>query len=150
MLADLGYHLPGGLLRQADAVAQLIGLDLRLPFLDRRVLDFALGLAPRLLTPRSRRSRPFLARLLRQGGVPENIWRHAPRPLPVSAARLLRTELRGLGTRLLDREADRLAPLLDPQAIRRLWRAHATRKADHAPLLWNALSLATWLEQRDQ
>ena len=51
MLADQRYYLPSDMLMKVDAMSMAHGLEVRVPFLDRRIMDFAGRLNIELLTP---------------------------------------------------------------------------------------------------
>jgi asparagine synthase (glutamine-hydrolysing) len=87
--------------------------------------------------------------LLRSSGMPADISDAAKKGFNVPVARLLRRELRGLGDRLLDRDADAFAPMLRPDAIRNLWREHLEKRANHGYLLWTLLVWGTWRLRHD-
>ena len=51
LLADQTYYLPGDLLVKSDAMSMAHGVEVRVPFLDRRIMEFAGRLDSSLLTP---------------------------------------------------------------------------------------------------
>jgi len=58
----------------------------------------------------------------------------------------MRSGLRTICERVLDREADAFAPFLKPDAIRLLWKEHLDRRADNAFALWPILTMGIWLQ----
>ncbi len=147
MLADQRYYLPSDMLMKVDAMSMAHGLEVRVPFLDRRIMEFAGRLDIELLTPARGPDKKLLRLALERLGAPSAIWRGAKRGFNVPVARLLRTGLSNLCQELLDREADRLAPYLDPVGVRRLWHEHRGRRANHGYALWCLLTFATWKQQ---
>ena len=41
LLADQNHYLPGDLLAKSDLMSMAVGLEIRVPFLDRRMVEFA-------------------------------------------------------------------------------------------------------------
>jgi len=144
LLADQSHYLPGDMLLKADAMSMAHGIEIRVPLLDLRVVEFAARLNTDLLCPWRGPDKKFLRRILAERPVGREIASGGKRGFQVPVARLLRQGLRDLGDRLLDRDADILAPLLSADGIRRLWRAHQDRRANHGYVLWTLLTVATW------
>jgi asparagine synthase (glutamine-hydrolysing) len=144
LLADQTYYLAGDLLRKADAMSMAHGLELRVPFLDRRMMEFAGLLHHDLLTPLLGPDKRMLRRALARAGIPAMITERRKRGFNMPVARMLRTGLHALASQFLDREADCLAPYLAPDGVRLIWREHAERRADHGYILWTLLTLAVW------
>jgi len=149
LLADQTHYLPADLLAKTDRMSMAHGLELRVPLLDRRVVELAGRLDARLIAPwlgvpGLGAPKRFLRALARRRGLPPAVWRGKKRGFNVPVARLLRGGLRALAERMLEREADRLHPFLDPDGVRLLWRAHAAGAANHGYALWALLSFAVW------
>jgi asparagine synthase (glutamine-hydrolysing) len=150
LVADQRFHLPAGLLMKADAMSMAHSLELRVPFLDRRIMDFAGRCHADLLTPMRGPTKRLLRTALRHYGAPDDIVRDRKRGFNTPLARLLRTALSNLAQRHFSTEADRLAPYLQPGAVRRLWQEHKEGRANHAYTLWPILTFGIWLEQAAQ
>lgn len=149
LLADQRYYLPADMLMKVDRMSMAHGLEVRVPFLDRRMMELAGSLDGSLLTGLTGRSKRVLRELLRSSGMPADITGAAKKGFNVPVARLLRRELQGLGDQLLDRDADAFAPALRPDAIRSLWREHLEKQANHGYLLWALLVWGTWRTRHD-
>jgi asparagine synthase (glutamine-hydrolysing) len=147
LLADQRYYLPADLLLKVDAMSMAHGLEVRVPFLERRMMDLAGSLAAPLLSGWRGPPKHVLRRALQQRGAAMPVVQGAKRGFQVPVARLLRGPLNGLATRVLERDTERLAPLLAPDAVRKLWRAHARAEANHGYIIWTLLTLGVWLEQ---
>jgi asparagine synthase (glutamine-hydrolysing) len=144
MIADQRFHLQS-VLAKVDAMSMAHSLEVRVPLLDRRVMDLAGTIDVRLLNPAPNGPPKLVLRKLAERlGVPKSVVAARKRGFNVPIARLLRDKLQPLGNELLDRNADVLAPYLKPDSVRGLWRAHRDREADNAFALWPVLTLATW------
>jgi asparagine synthase (glutamine-hydrolysing) len=144
LIADQTFYLPADLLMKVDSMSMAHGLEVRVPFLDRRVMDLASRIDARLLSPIAGPGKKVLREALRAAGGPAAVIDGAKKGFNLPVARLLRHDLAALGDQLLDRDVDRLQPWLNPVAVRRMWRAHRTRQANHAYALWALLTFAAW------
>lgn len=144
--ADQAYYLPGDMLVKADIMSMAHGLEIRVPFLEPAIIDFAASLSESQLYPAGGPPKRLLRAALSRLGGPEEVVRGGKKGFNVPVAQLLRGGLRGLGDRLLLREAGRLSAWFDPKALGCLWTAHQAREADHGFALWALLTFAAWLE----
>ncbi len=143
MLADQQFHLQS-VLTKVDAMSMAHGLEVRVPLLDRRVMDLAGRLSVKLLNRWNGHPKEILRAFSRRLGAPDRVANARKKGFNVPIARMLRRELAPLGDQLFAREADVLAPYLRPDAIRTLWEAHRDGRANHAFALWPLLVLAVW------
>jgi asparagine synthase (glutamine-hydrolysing) len=150
LVADQRYHLPAGVLMKADAMSMAHSLELRVPLLDRRVMEFAGRCRADLLSPAHGPTKRLLRSVLRRYKAPDEIVRGRKRGFNTPIAQLLRTSLRALAQRHFAVECDRLAPFFDPGVVRRCWLEHIGKRANHAYTLWPILTFAIWLEQIGQ
>ncbi len=142
LLADQRWHLPGGLLLKSDAMSMAQSLELRVPLLDRRIMDFAGRChADLLLSPRGEK-KALLRKLARRMEAPGEVTEGAKRGFNAPLAELLRCELRPSADRVFEREADVLDPFIVPDSARRLWREHAAGSRDHSYAIWPILHFA--------
>jgi asparagine synthase (glutamine-hydrolysing) len=141
---DLEVPLAEGLLTKADRASMSFALELRAPFLDEAVLDFAARL------PVSERihgltTKVFLKRYALRY-LPREIVHRRKRGLSVPLGRWLRGPLR-------DWAADALSPAhlepvgVNPSAAREVFQEHLDRRADHARALWTLIVLSHWYQQ---
>jgi asparagine synthase (glutamine-hydrolysing) len=144
LLADENHYLPGDMLMKVDSMSMAHGLEIRVPFLDRRIIQFAGRLSPGLLAPLRGPEKRVLRRALIRTGADPQIAKRRKRGFNMPVAVALRAGLRPLGDRLLDRDADCLAPWLNPDGVRRMWQHHQQHNADHGYVLWTLLTLAEW------
>ena len=144
LLADQCYYLPGDMLMKTDSMSMAHGVEVRVPFLDRRMMEFANGLDAALISPLRGPDKRLLRSYLEKRGLPVSLTRGGKKGFNIPVASYLRNGLRSLGERLLDREADCLAPFVLPDALRRLWRAHVDGNSRSSYTLWAFLTLATW------
>lgn len=148
LVADQHVYLPGDMLAKVDRMSMAHGLEIRVPFLDRRIMQLAGQIDGRLLAPLRGPTKRVLRYALRKLNAPADIVDGRKKGFNVPIARLLRTELRGIGDVLLERNVDLFEPFLDPGALRALWREHLERRRNHAYCLWAIMIFGAWLLQR--
>jgi asparagine synthase (glutamine-hydrolysing) len=147
LVADQRFHLPGGLLLKSDAMSMAHGLELRVPLLDRRIMEFAGRIDTCLLLSRKGDSKRILRAAAERLGAPETVVSASKRGFNTPLARLLRADLRPLAEDCFDKAADRLTPWLEPNTVRRLWREHRDATVNHDYTLWPILNLSLWLDE---
>jgi asparagine synthase (glutamine-hydrolysing) len=133
-------------LAKVDAMSMAHSLEVRVPILDRRVMDLAGRMDISLLNPSPKGPPKYVLRKLaeRLGMPPSAAWSRK-RGFNVPIAQLMRRGgLQGICDRVLNREADVFAPYLRPDPIRALWKDHLAGSCDNAFALWPILTLGIW------
>jgi asparagine synthase (glutamine-hydrolysing) len=139
---DLKGHLAEGALQALDRGSLASSLQVRVPLLDRRVVEVAAVLPPRMML-RGLRTKHIFRRTLR-GRVPAAVLARPPKALDLPLARWFRGELgerlrAACDTPLLGRDA-----LLRRDAVERLLEEHRHGRVDHARALYTLLALLAW------
>jgi len=120
-------------------------LELRTPFLDHRLVQFAAGL------PASLKVRRFELKYLLKRAVekwlPRKIVYRPKRGFSVPIARWMRKELRPLLDETMREEKLKRDGLLDATFVRRLLEEHWTERADHRKTLWTLLCFQLWYDR---
>jgi len=139
---DLERPLAEGLLTKADRASMLSALELRAPFLDPEVMDFAAALPPKERV-QGIETKVFLKRYAERY-LPKDIVYRKKRGLSVPIGAWLRGPLRAWAeTTLAHPGFGRLG--VDTRALREVFDEHQRRTADHARALWALLVLGEWL-----
>lgn len=139
---DLENSLAEGLLTKADRSGMTQGLELRAPFLDQAVMEFAGTL------PEAERTRGFSTKLFLKhyAGryLPKEIVYRRKRGLSVPLSSWLRGPLGEWAEQLLsDRRLESVG--INRKAAGDLLAAHRSRQADHARAIWTLMVLSAWL-----
>jgi asparagine synthase (glutamine-hydrolysing) len=135
---DLRSMLIDDLLLKADKLSMAHSLELRIPFLDHRVVEAGLGLADRQKV-RGVQTKVAIRRLV-STRLSDAIARRPKQGLDPPIARWLRSELRDLAGDSLP-EAD---GLVDLPAAKRLFDRHQSGKEDLGLQLYAVLMLSLW------
>ncbi|MFO1419101.1 MAG: asparagine synthase (glutamine-hydrolyzing) [Methylotetracoccus sp.] len=143
---DLENSLADGLLTKADRSGMSTGVEIRAPFLDPGVLDFAATLAA------DQRVRGFVTKaFLKRYALrylPRDIVERRKRGLSVPLAKWLRGPLEDWARERVGSE--RLASAgISRAAALNLFDAHRQRSADHTRAIWSLAVLDIWLESLD-
>lgn len=146
LIADQRFHLQSVLMK-VDAMSMAHSLEVRVPILDRRIMDLAGTIDGALLNPWPKGAPKYVLRKLAERlGMPKDAAWSRKRGFNVPIAQLMRRGgLQAICDRVFKKEPDVFAPYLEPDAIRRLWSDHLERRADNAFALWPILTLGIWL-----
>ena len=144
MVADQRFHLQS-ILAKVDTMSMAHSLEVRVPLLDRRVMELAGECHASLLCPPGGPQKRLLREAAARWGAPAAVVAEGKRGFNTPIAALLRETFRASADRVLDAEAGRLEPWLRADGVRELWRAHRDRRANHGYALWPILVLGTWL-----
>jgi asparagine synthase (glutamine-hydrolysing) len=146
---DYQWYLPGDILSKVDTASMYHSLEVRVPYLDHRVVELAARIPSAWKLRAGEGGRPVSKYVLRRAAVaylpPETI--QAPKKgfsLP------LQRWFAGSDPGALERDLlsppSRLAELFEPAAVRGLIRAHHAG-GRHGSRLWALLGLAEWFRQ---
>ncbi|HJU08695.1 MAG TPA: asparagine synthase (glutamine-hydrolyzing) [Rhodanobacteraceae bacterium] len=140
---DFTHSLPEGLLAKADRGGMLHGVEVRAPFLDRKVIEFAATL-PASERVRGLTTKPFLKRYA-AGYLPRWVVTRRKRGLSVPLSTWLRGPLHQWArSRLCALELANTG--IDTNAALALLLEHQQRRQDHARAIWTLIVLSEWLE----
>jgi asparagine synthase (glutamine-hydrolysing) len=141
---DTQLYLAEDILTKVDRASMAVSLEVRAPYLDPRVAEFAASLPPsyKLHGYTSK----YILKKAAKGLVPPFVWRRGKKGFGVPFAKWLKSELRPLARDLLSRERLRQTGLFDPDYVAKLQDEHERGIANHRKLLWTLLSFELWRE----
>lgn len=142
---DQALALPEGIHAKLDRASMAVGLELRVPLLDPRLMQLAWRL-PAAWHARDGVGKRLL-RALAAEVAPVGIAARRKQGFDVPLTAWLRGPLRDWAETLLAPAALAREPLLDAAHARRLWRDHLAARADHAHALWALLMYRAWSER---
>lgn len=133
------------LLRDADVFGMRHGLEIRVPLLDRRVVDVALASSRRTLGPFDNANKPWLTRAL-GSRLPRHVLHQKKRGFSLPQTKWMRGVLRDEFESHLHQLAG--SGLLDRDAVWRPWNDLVTARDDSAwSRAWLMATLGAWLQQ---
>jgi asparagine synthase (glutamine-hydrolysing) len=134
------------LLRYEDRSSMAFSLEARTPFLDYRLVEFALA-----LPFDARISGPWTKAVLRramQGTLPDAItWRRDKLGYPTPLAEWLRGEFRADAEAVIFSPEFRRRGIFDDEGVRRLWAQHVRGEQDNSWNVWRWLSVEFWFRE---
>ena len=142
---DQRYYLPDDILYKVDRISMAHSLEVRPPFLDQRIVDFAAGL-PERLKLRGSTSKYVLRRLMKDK-LPHAVLQRPKIGFDVPIHEWLRGVLRPLLLDTLSQEAVLASGLFHWPAVKLLVNAHLERKANHGYHLWGLMVLLIWMKR---
>jgi len=141
---DTQLYLAEDILTKVDRASMAVSLEVRAPFLDPRVAEYAASL-PRNYKLRGRKSKYILKRAVADL-VPSFVTRRPKKGFGIPVAEWLKKKLRPLARDLLSPERIRRAGVFDPQYVTRLLDEHEAGVANHRKPLWTLLMFELWHE----
>jgi asparagine synthase (glutamine-hydrolysing) len=142
LYADLKLYLPGNLLTLTDRMSMAHSLEVRVPFLDHRLVEFAATIPPEHKLFRG--TRKHVLREAVRDLVPESFLRRRKMGFSLPLAVWFRGELRAWVEDTLCREAVERSGVLSWQGVRAVLDAHFDRSANFDDLIWALLSFVQW------
>ncbi|TMB07360.1 MAG: asparagine synthetase B, partial [Deltaproteobacteria bacterium] len=139
---DLIFYLSEDNLVQADRSSMSTALEIRAPFLDRRLAEYALGL-PIDVRAGLWRTKPLLRRAAR-AVLPARVTRRRKHGFGVPTGTWLRGELRGMVTDMLAPDRLRRQGIFDARQVSALLDRHLRGTANHRKELWTLFMFQLW------
>jgi len=143
-LLEIRSSLPDELLMYADKLSMAHSLEVRVPYLDRTIVEYVQRLGSQFKIRNG--SRKWLHRRVCESYLPSRILKGKKRGFAVNVVdewfrSSLKGELRGM---LLD-EGSLMFGLLKPEPVRQLLKAHRSGRQDNHKLLFSLVMFEQWL-----
>ncbi len=145
LFVDQHYYLPDDILYKCDRMSMAHSLEVRPPFLDHRIVEFA-GRLPSHLKLHGRQTK-YVIRKLVSGKLPPAILAHRKEGLDIPAHEWLRGPLRPLVEDALSPDSVGKAGLFPPAAINGIVQRHFSRKENLGYHIWGLLTLHLWMRR---
>jgi asparagine synthase (glutamine-hydrolysing) len=143
--ADVLTYLPGDILAKVDRASMAHSLEVRVPFLDHPLVEWAASLPPALrLNPRGGK---YVLRAALEGELPDAVLHRRKMGFAVPLAAWLRGPLLEPARRALAEPAFAESGLFDMEAVSRLIDRHRGGRSDHSRAIWALFMLARFLER---
>jgi len=139
---DLQHQLPADMLQKVDLASMMHSLEVRVPFLDYRLVELALGLPSNWKIERGIRKRVLLDAY--RGRVPDAILDRSKQGFEVPIGEFFRGPLREMFHDVVNKPTIDSFGVLSFEAVESIYADQLARRADCAELLWALLSLCWW------
>ncbi len=142
---DFRMYLEDNLLVKVDRASMACSLEVRTPFLDHRLVEFAAGL-PTSLKVRGFKGKYILKKAV-EPWLPRKIIYRQKRGFAVPIASWIRNELRPLVEDALAEDKVKQQGLFNPAFVRQILGEHLAGRADHRKSLWTLLCFQLWYDR---
>jgi asparagine synthase (glutamine-hydrolysing) len=142
---DAKTVLPESLLLLSDKMGMATSLEVRVPFLDNRVVDFVARVPSRYRLRRFQLKRLLKAAL--KGVVPDFVLNRSKRGFGTPMGTWLREDLKPMVAHMLDPERLRRGGLFNPDAVRTMLAVHDARKEDFTEGIMALVVFELWRER---
>jgi asparagine synthase (glutamine-hydrolysing) len=145
MAFDQQYYLPDNILTKVDRMSMAHSLEVRPPFLDHRIVEFAASL-PRRYAVSGANSKVILRELMKDK-LPRSVISKKKIGLDIPVHDWFRGHLRPLLVDTLTQKAVNDSGLFRWAYIESLMSRHMQRKANYGYHLWGLLTLFLWMKR---
>lgn len=143
---DTKTWLVDDLLIKADRMSMGSSLELRVPFLDYKVVELASSMPSKF--KRKGKEGKYILKKMMEPHLPKNIIYREKKGFPTPLAMMFKGPLKAyIQERLLDRETP-LSEFFHTDAIENICSEHFSGKQDNHRILWQLIVLDEWLTQR--
>ncbi|RKD98088.1 asparagine synthase (glutamine-hydrolysing) [Halopiger aswanensis] len=142
LAVDMRFGLPNQMLQKVDTASMLNSLEVRVPFLDQSVVNYALGLPTEYKI--TRRSRKRVLKAAFDDLLPNSILNREKQGFDMPIGEWFKNEL---ADEFEESITGLETELLDSQRILEIHREHVTGSRDYERFLWNAFVFAQWERQ---
>jgi asparagine synthase (glutamine-hydrolysing) len=145
LFLDQRYYLADDILVKCDRMSMAHSLEVRPPFLDHRIVQFAATLPEEYKIQGN--SLKFILRDLMRDKLPQAVLKRPKEGFDIPTHRWFRTTLRPMMEEVLSPRAVRETGLFDVATMERLKREHLKRRANHGYALWGLVTLFLWMKR---
>lgn len=144
MYQDLKMYLADDVLALSDRLSMLHSLELRVPFLDHKLVEFCATIPSSMKIKRFRK-KYFLKKIARQF-LPSDVISHKKQGFSAPMSSWLRGDLRAYTRGLLSERNVRKSGILNAQYVSRLVKDHQDGKESHDKLIFAMMIFQKWYE----
>ena len=142
---DATTYLPGDLMVKTDRMSMAHGLEIRSPFLDHNLAEFASKIPDRYTT-RGMSGKQVLKQAY-SDLIPDKISKRAKAGFTMPVREWINGSLKNFTHELLLVKESETHKVINPEFIRLMLNQHHERKHDHSVRLWNLICLEIWSKQ---
>ena len=141
---DMNFYMAEDILTKVDRASMAVSLEVRAPFLDPRIAQFAAGL-PLEYKLKGNKGKYILKKAV-EPLLPKNILERPKKGFGIPIAEWLKGRLNPLMHDLLDSKRLQNQGLFDAEFVQKLIKEHETNFASHHKQLWTLLVFQLWFD----
>jgi asparagine synthase (glutamine-hydrolysing) len=145
LASDVEGYLAGDLLPLTDRISMAHSLEVRVPFLDHELMEFAASMPAGLKIHKL--TKKYILKKVAATVLPEQIVQGAKRGFSIPLTDWLRGELRQLVVRQLSPERLDKIGIFDSHYVSRLLQEHLDGTNNHENRIWALLMFSLWHQQ---
>jgi len=140
---DTKTWLPEDLLIKADKMTMAASLELRVPFLDHKLVEFATSLPSSMKTTMMQSK--YIFKKYAEKLLPKTIVYRKKQGFPVPIKQWLRGELNAIAKEILLDSKARHRGIFNTNYIKKMFKVHSSASEDLSKNIWNLLVLEMWM-----
>ena len=141
---DINFYMAEDILTKVDRASMAVSLEVRAPFLDPRIAEFAASI-PLEYKLKGNKGKYILKKAM-ENMLPKNILHRPKKGFGIPIAEWLRGRLNPLMHELLDEKRLKNQGLFDEKFVQKLIKEHETNAASHHKQLWTLLVFQLWFD----
>ncbi|MFC5409154.1 asparagine synthase (glutamine-hydrolyzing) [Larkinella bovis] len=143
---ELNYFLPDHNLNYTDKLSMAVGVEVRVPFLDKELVEFSARLPPSLKMRGT--TTKYLLRKLAERYLPHSVIYRSKSGFGTPLRDwILSGQLAGMTSHYLSEESLRQREIFDPVAVRNLMENNQRGKIDASYTIWGLMAMESWFRQ---
>lgn len=142
LYVDLKVWLPDDLLMKADKMTMAASMELRVPFLDHRLVELAFSLPNQLKINREKTK--YLLREIGKEWLPSSIIQRGKKGFPVPISQWFKGDLKEVARETLLNPNSVCRDYFEPQSIRGILKRHSENQEDLSEQIWNLMVFEFW------
>ena len=141
---DMNFYMAEDILTKVDRASMAVSLEVRAPFLDPRIAEFAAGLPPEYKLKGNKGK--YILKKAVEPLLPKNILHRPKKGFGIPIAQWLKGRLNPLMHDLLAPQRLKNQGLFDEKFVQKLIKEHETGAASHHKQLWTLLVFQLWFD----
>ena len=147
MIEDMNNYLPNDILCKVDRAAMYNGLETRIPFLDKSVIDFSFKIPLSMKIKNKDFGNKWILRKILSDYIPDKITNRSKSGFEIPIGTWLRGPLKNWAENLLQKERIQGGGFFNYKTIKKFWDEHQSGNYDWTPRLWGVIIFQSWLEK---
>jgi asparagine synthase (glutamine-hydrolysing) len=139
---DIKTYLVDDILTKVDRMSMANSLEVRVPFLDHRLVEFAVNLPPHMKVHYGRTK--IILRDMMKGILPESVLSKPKEGFSIPIKNWLRVQLKPLMNELLAPDLIHKRGYFDVKTVSLWMKEHLEGRANHSHRLWSLMVLELW------